>query len=56
VPFLKHDCGSVMEVELTNNGVTSVLFGFCCGWGQMFSPSERVFDSLEEAVNDEGTL
>ena len=38
------DCGSLVEAELTHNGVCEVGHYVHCGWGHDLSPDELISD------------
>ena len=44
------DCGSLVEAELTHNGVCAVGHYVHCGWGHQLSPDELISDDVAELV------
>jgi hypothetical protein len=48
------DCGSLVEAELTHNGVCQVGHYVHCGWGHQLSPDDLISDAAAiEALNEQ---
>ena len=45
------DCGSLVEAELTHNGVCAVGHYVHCGWGHELSPDDLISDDVAEIIS-----
>ena len=45
------DCGSLVEAELTHNGVCAVGHYVHCGWGHQLSPDDLISDDAAEIIS-----
>lgn len=45
------DCGSLVEAELTHNGICAVGHYVHCGWGHELSPDDLISDDVAEIVS-----
>lgn len=46
------DCGSLVEAELTHNGICAVGHYVHCGWGHQLSPDDLISDDVVEIIAD----
>ena len=46
------DCGSLVEAELTHNGICAVGHYVHCGWGHELSPDDLISDDVAEIIAD----
>lgn len=46
------DCGSLVEAELTHNGICAVGHYVHCGWGHELSPDDLISDDVVEIIAD----
>jgi hypothetical protein len=46
------DCGSLVDAELTHNGVCEVGHYVHCGWGHMLSPSDLISDAAADRIEE----
>ena len=46
------DCGSLVEAELTHNGVGRVCHYVHCGWGHESSPDDLISDDVAKIIAD----
>jgi hypothetical protein len=46
------DCGSLVEAELTHNGICAVGHYVHCGWGHQLSPDDLISDDVAEIIAD----
>lgn len=46
------DCGSLVEAELTHNGICAVGHYVHCGWGHEMSPDDLISDDVAEIIAD----
>lgn len=46
------DCGSLVEAELTHNGICAVSHYVHCGWGHELSPDDLISDDVAEIIAD----
>ena len=44
------DCGSLVDADLTHNGVCTVGHYVHCGWGHQLSPDELISDDVAEII------
>ena len=44
------DCGSLVDAEITHNGVCEVGHYVHCGWGHMLSPSDLISDAAADRI------
>jgi hypothetical protein len=44
------NCGSLVEAELTHNGICAVGHYVHCGWGHQLSPDELISDDTAEII------
>lgn len=45
------DCGSLVEAELTHNGICAVGHYVHCGWGHQLSPDDLISDDVAEIIS-----
>ena len=45
------DCGSLVEAELTHNGICAVGHYVHCGWGHELSPDDLISDDVAEIIS-----
>jgi hypothetical protein len=45
------DCGSLVEAELTHNGVGRVVHYVHCGWGHQLSPDDLISDDVAKIIS-----
>ena len=45
------DCGSLVEAELTHNGICAVGHYVHCGWGHQLSPDDLISDDAAEIIS-----
>jgi hypothetical protein len=46
------DCGSLVDAEITHNGVCEVGHYVHCGWGHMLSPSDLISDAAADRIEE----
>ena len=46
------DCGSLVEAELTHNGICAVGHYVHCGWGHELSPDDLISDDVAKIIAD----
>ena len=46
------DCGSLVEAELTHNGICAVGHYVHCGWGHELSPDDLISDDVAQIIAD----
>lgn len=46
------DCGSLVEAELTHNGICAVGHYVHCGWGHQLSPDDLISDDAAKIISD----
>jgi len=46
------DCGSLVDAEITHNGVCEVGHYVHCGWGHMLSPSDLISDTAANRIEE----
>jgi len=44
------DCGSLVEAELTHNGICAVGHYVHCGWGHELSPDDLISNDVAEII------
>ena len=45
------DCGSLVEAELTHNGICAVGHYVHCGWGHELSPDDLISDDVAKIIS-----
>jgi len=45
------DCGSLVEAELTHNGICAVGHYVHCGWGHQLSPDDLISDDVAKIIS-----
>ena len=46
------DCGSLVEAELTHNGICAVGHYVHCGWGHELSPDDLISDDVAQIISE----
>lgn len=46
------DCGSLVEAELTHNGICAIGHYVHCGWGHQLSPNDLISDDVAQIISE----